>query len=205
MFHPSKIISHDYWIVGGNMQRKILGKIILIVIGILFIVVTIFFVMSHKKEMIIEKANKAGLNVEFSGPKIFFIKEGPVTYCYDLEISGVKFNKYDISVEESGVKVKEGELIVSIKRKNKDGSQIKGRFHDTRIVIDDEGNEEILYSSMSFRCNSNFDRSSLVLSGVLDAAQKAIEAYENVTGYVPIEELKQYYKRAMDICNQLNG
>ena len=55
-------------IVGGNMQRKILGKIILIVIGILFIVVTIFFVMSHKKEMIIEKANKAGLNVEFSGP-----------------------------------------------------------------------------------------------------------------------------------------
>jgi len=186
------------------MQRKILGKIILIVIGILFIVVTIFFVMSHKKEMIIEKANKAGLNVEFSGPKIFFIKEGPVTYCYDLEISGVKFNKYDISVEESGVKVKEGNLIVSIKR-NKHENEIQGSYDDSRKVITDDGTEKALFSSMFFVCNDNFDRASLVTKGWIDAEQKAIDAYEIVTGYVPIEELKQYYKRAMDICDQLNG
>lgn len=204
MFHPGKIISHNYWIVGGNMQRKILGKIILIVIGILFIVVTIFFVMSHKKEMIIEKANKAGLNVEFSGPKIFFIKEGPVTYCYDLEISGVKFIKYDISVEESGVKVKEGNLIVSIKR-HKHENEIQGSYDDSRKVITDDGTEKALFSSMFFVCNANFDRVSLVTKGWIDAEQKAIEAYESVTGYVPIEELKQYYKRAMDICDQLNG
>ena len=185
------------------MQRRILGKFLLIAICILFIMVTIFFVMSHKKEMIIEKVNKAGLNVEFSGDKIFYIKEGPVTYWYDLEISGVKFIKYDIFVEESGVKIKEGDLIVSIKRRDHD-NEIQGSYDDSRIVVTDDGTEKVLFSSMFFVCNDNFDRESLVTKGWIDAEQKAIDAYEIVTGYVPIEDLKQYYNRALEICNQLN-
>ena len=169
------------------------------------LIITIFIWVRHnKKEVVFEKACEYGYKIEFSDSTMFHINEGAVTYYYSLGLTGINFIKYDIKIEEPGVKVKEGELIVSIKRKNKDGSQIKGRFHDTRIIIDDEGNEEILYSGMSFRCNSNFDRSSLVISGVLDAEQKAIDAYENVTGYVPIEELKQYYNRALEICNQLN-
>ena len=186
------------------MQRKILGKIFLIVICILFIAVTIFLRMSHKKEMVIEKVNKVGLSVEFSGPKIFFIKEGPVTYCYDLKMSGVKFIKYDISVEESGVKVKEGNLIVSIKKGRKHENEIQGSYDDSRIVVTDDGTEKVSFSSMFFVCNDNFDRESLVTKGWIDAEQKAIDAYEIVTGYVPIEELKQYYNRALEICNQLN-
>ncbi len=189
------------------VQSKKIKVPLIFKICILFIVgIVILFLIRHtKKEMVLEKAREHGYSIEFSDSTMFYINEGAVTYYYSLDMSGINFIKYDIKIEEPGVKVKEGELIVSIKRKNKDGSQIKGRFHDTRIVIDDEGNEEILYSSMSFRCNSNFDRSSLVLSGVLDAEQKAIEAYENVTGYVPIEELKQYYNHALTICDQLNG
>ena len=57
---------------------------------------------------------------------------------------------------------------------------------------------------MFFVCNDNFDRESLVTKGWIDAEQKAIDAYEIVTGYVPIEDLKQYYNRALEICNQLN-
>ncbi len=185
------------------MQQRLLKKIICIAFCAFIIVVTVFFRMSHKKEMIIEKANKAGLSVEFSGPKIFFIKEGPVTYCYDLKMSGVKFIKYDISVEESGVKVKEGDLIVSIKRRDHD-NEIQGSYDDSRIVVTDDGTEKVLFSSMFFVCNDNLDRESLVTKGWIDAEQKAIDAYEIVTGYVPIEELKQYYNRALEICNQLN-
>ena len=88
--------------------------------------------------------------------------------------------------------------------RDKNGKQIEGSYHDKRVVIEEDGTEKAMYSGMFFISNRNFDRSSLVTTGWIDAEQKAIEAYEAVTGYVPIEELKQYYNRALEIRNQLN-
>ncbi|MBR4356935.1 MAG: hypothetical protein IKQ00_03335 [Butyrivibrio sp.] len=184
------------------MQRKILNRIVIIVICIGIVTMTIFFWGSYKKEKIIKKANEAGVNIEFSGSKIFCIKEGAVTYYYNLGISEVDFIKYDISVEEPGIKVKEGDLIVSIKKRH--NNEIQGSYDDSRIVLKEDGSEKLSFSSMFFVCNDNFDRSSLVTTGWIDAEQKAIDAYEIVIGYVPIENLKQYYNRALTLCNQLN-
>ena len=131
-----------------NMTQSKKIKVTLIITICIFIIVgiVIFICVRHnKKEVVFEKAREHGYNIEFSDSTMFYINEGAVTYYYSLDMSGINFIKYDIKIEEPGVKVKEGELIVSIKRKNKDGSQIKGRFHDTRTIIDDEGNEEILY------------------------------------------------------------
>lgn len=186
------------------MPQKVLKKIICIVFFAFIIAVAIYFFINYKKEMITEKANKAGESVEFSGYKNFSIKEGAITYFYTLGIAKVKFIKYEIVVEEPDKKVKKGELTVSVQNKDKDGKQIEGSYDDTRTLIADDGTEKNMHSGMFFICNNNFDRSSLVTTGWIDAEQKAIEAYESVTGYVPVEELKQYYNRALTICNQLN-
>lgn len=184
------------------MRQIIIKRIFCIVICILIASMTIFFWISHRKKMIIDRSNAVGVHIEFSGPKTFFIKEGAVTYYYNLGISEVDFIKYDISVEEPGIKVKEGDLIVSIKKRH--NNEIQGSYDDSRIVLKEDGSEKLSFSSMFFVCNDNFDRSSLVTTGWIDAEQKAIDAYEIVIGYVPIENLKQYYNRALTLCNQLN-
>ena len=186
------------------MQQRVLKKIILIVFCVFIIAVTLFFIMNYRYEAILEKAFKAGESAEFSGYRNFSVKEGPVTYFYKLGIADVKFVKYEIVVEEPDVEVKKGELIVSVQNRDKNGKQIEGSYHDKRVVIEEDGTEKAMYSGMFFISNRNFDKSSLVTTGWIDAEQKAIEAYESVTGYVPVEELKQYYNRALTICNQLN-
>ena len=186
------------------MQQRVLKKIILIVFCIFIIAVTLFFIMNYRYEAILEKTYKAGEPAEFSGYRNFSVKEGAVTYFYKLEIADVKFVKYEIVVEEPDREVKEGEITVSVRNKDKKGNRIVGRYDDTRVVIEEDGTEKYMYSGMSFISNRNFDRSSLYTKGLLDAEHKAIEAYEAVTGYVPIEELKRYYNRALEIRDQLN-
>ena len=186
------------------MRQIIIKRIFCIVICILIASMTIFFWISHRKKMIIDRSNAVGVHIEFSGPKTFFIKEGPVTYCYDMSISGVKFVRYYISVDEPGVKVKKGEVIVNIQPEGNNHNLVRGSYDDTRIVIADDGKEEPLYSGSFFVCNDEFEESSLVFTGMLDAEQDTIDAYNHVSKLVPVEKLKQYYNRALTLCNQLN-
>ena len=190
--------------IGDNMRQILIKRFFCIVICILIASITIFFWISHKKEQIIDRSNAIGVSVEFSGPKTFFIKEDSVTYCYDMSISGVKFVRYYISVDEPGVNVKKGEVIVNIQPEGKNQNLVRGSYDDTRIVITDDGKEEPLYSGSFFVCNNEFEESSLVFTGVLDAEQDTIDAYNRVSKLVPVEDLKQYYNRALTLCNQLN-
>ncbi len=156
------------------------------------------------KEKAIDKASKNGYNAEFIEKKKFFIEDNEVKYYFLIDASGVCFDECEFEVQEDGVKVKDGALLISIR--HKDNNNISVRCDDTRIILLDDGTEKAMYSGMFFISNTDFDKESFVINSfVPDAEQKALEAYNTIMKYTSADKLKKEYNQALAICKLLNA
>lgn len=156
------------------------------------------------KEKAISNAQKYCYTIEFTDEKEFCIKKDDVNYYFRIDTSGVCFDECEFEVQEEGVKVKEGAILISIR--HKDNNNLSVRYDDTRIVLLDDGTEEAMYSGMSFISNTDFDKESFVINSfVPDAEQKALEAYDTIMEYTSVDKLKKQYNQALAICDQLNN
>ncbi len=156
------------------------------------------------KEKAIDNASKNGYNAEFIEKKKFFIEDNEVKYYFLIDASGVCFDECEFEVQEDGVKVKDGALLISIR--HKDNNNISVRYDDTRIILLDDGTEKAMYSGMFFISNTDFDKESFVINSfVPDAEQKALEAYNTIMKYTSADKLKKEYNQALAICKLLNA
>ena len=163
--------------------------------------------ISKKEEQVkarmLENADKNGYAVEFNDEKTFCIKNGQVAFYYIITPSKVDFDYCEFVTEEEGVEVKEGEILITIRKK--ENGNVRVRYHDNRVVVLEDGTEKGMYSCGYFISNMDFDKDSLVIDDfILDDKQKSLDAYDTIMEFVTVDELKEHYNEALSICNQLN-
>lgn len=197
------------------MKKNTLTRfVITIFVGLLFfIMIALTCVNFHHrkvekqeaqvKERAVETLEKMGYSVELIEEKKFCIEEDGVKNYFYIDHSDVCFDKCEFEVKEEGVKVKEGEILISIRYKDSDNVSV--RYDDTRVLIQDDGTEELMYSGSYFVSNTDFDEESLVIDTFIpDDKQKSIDAYNTVMKYTTVEVLKDHYNEALTICKALN-
>ncbi|WP_147367726.1 hypothetical protein [Butyrivibrio sp. X503] len=193
--------------MGESIRLKKIKIVLLIIMSITLISGAILFILKgadkREKEKILENANKNGYMIEFADDSSLFIEKQNAKFYYNVDLSGVFFDKCDILVEEKDVKVKEGDIVITIK--DKGNNFVNVSIHDSRILIKEDGTEEDHFYSTFFTSNDEFDESSLVISEAkVDDEQKSKDAYKHVMDYLTPENLKDYYNQAKDICDHLN-
>ena len=209
------------------MNNKIKKNMLTFTVALLFLVVALFctyrYQESVKKEKAIEEqkaienaviekeikekaisnAKNYGYTIEFTDEKTFCMKKDEVKYSFCIDTSGVRFDYCEFYVEEENVNVKEGDVILKIKDIGND--EIEVRYDDTRIVILDDGTEELMFSGADFVSNLDFDKESLIIDpNKIDDKQKSLDAYTWIMKFVTVDDLKEHYNKALAICNQLN-
>ena len=199
-------------------KNNVIKTIIYLLVGnLLLITLILTFVHIHQgkergkkvqveaqiKEKAIENASKNGYSVQLVDEKKFYIEKDGVKYVFSINASGVCFDECEFKAQEEGVKVKEGEVILTIR--SVDDGNVQVRYDDTRIVLLDDGTEEGMFCGSYFISNTDFDKESLIIDYFLpDAEQKSIDAYEWIMKFITVEGLKEQYNKALSICEQLN-
>ena len=155
------------------------------------------------KEKAIANASKNGYSTEFVDDKTFRINKDETTYQFRIDASGVCPDRCIFFVEEENVSVKKGNIEITIT--DLDDGNISVSYDDTRVVINDDGTEELMYSCSYFISNTDFDIDSLVINPhIIDDKQKSINTYNIIMKYLTVDELKEQYNKALAICEQLN-
>ncbi|RKM55283.1 hypothetical protein D6853_11225 [Butyrivibrio sp. X503] len=154
-----------------------------------------------------ENAKENGYDLESVDDKTVCVEDGEAKYYYTVGAFGASFDRCEITVEEEGVEVKEGEIVVAIS----DGGKNKRRVNvdDSRIVKSEDGKEINRCEKRSFVSDEEFEESSVESEeaddGVDDGKGNARKAYEYVKKLLSVTQLKAYYDNALIIRDRLNG
>ena len=78
-------------------------------------------------------------------------------------------------------------------------------YDDSIVIIQDDGTEEGMYSGGYFISNTEFAEKSLTApENLIDGEHKVKKAYDRIMRFTTIENLKEHYNQALEICKQLN-
>lgn len=160
-------------------------------------------IKSSIKEKAINNAKKYGYSIEFTDEDTFSMEEAQVKYSFRIDVSGICFDRCTFAVEEENVTVKEGTVMLTIK--DLGNGNVDVDYDDSRILLSEDGTEELMFSGADFISNSDFDKETLVIDpNKIDDRQKSLDAYTWVMKFVTVDNLKEQYNKALIICNQLN-
>lgn len=202
--------------------KKIKKKVIIASIGILLILIialVCFHINQVKKETAIAEQNaeieacikekalvnaqKSNYSIEFTDEEDFCIKKDDVEYYFRVDTSGVHLDYCEFTVEEENITVKKGTITIMITDLGDGMADVF--YDDSRVIIQDDGTEEGMYSGGYFISNTEFDEESLTAPDTLiDGDHKVKKAYDKIMRLTTIENLKEHYNQALAICNQLN-
>ena len=184
-----------------NNRRKVVQKGVALLSCLLLVCGVV--ACGNTKTDIEQNADKYGYSIEFIDDKNFYIEEDDAKYCYSIGAFGVKFDECEIPVAEEGVEVTEGETTITIKKES--NGKVRVGVHDTRVVINDEGEELDRFMINYFIVNKSFDASTIKSKEIIDPEGKALNAYNRTMDFLTMDELRNYYDRAQAICGQLNS
>ena len=204
--------------------KKIQKKVIIASIGILLIIVialVCFHINQEKvkketaiaeqnaeieaciKEKAVVNAQKLNCSIEFTDEKDFCIEKDDVKYYFRVDISGVHLDYCEFAVKEEKITVKKGTITIMITDLG-DG-MVDVFYDDSRVIIQDDGTEEGMYSGGYFISNTEFAEKSLTApENLIDGEHKVKKAYDRIMRFTTIENLKEHYNQALEICKQLN-
>lgn len=155
------------------------------------------------KEKAISNAQKYCYTIEFTDEKEFCIEKDNVKYFYIINASEVSLYSCEFYVEEN-VSVKEGTIEITLT--NFGDGKVHAFYHDTRVIVLDDGTEKDKSSTGHFISSKEFDKDSLVIDNFLpDAEQNARDAYDTIMKFTTVDILKAHYNDALAICEQLNN
>lgn len=195
----------------NNFEKTVIpiavGVLMAILISITYIRIHGIIAMRQEtqvKERILANASQNNYEAIFVDDKRFYIDEDKVKYYFDVEISGVRFDKCEFIVEEDNVKVKEGEIQIRIR--NIENDKVNVGYHDSRVLLLDDGTEKSRSSTGYFISNAEFDENSLTIPNTLipDIEYKVQSDYQMIMKFTTVDTLKECYSKGLKICEQLN-
>lgn len=197
------------------MKKNNSKKALFIIFTIAIFLVSIVLVAIHlyqdiierQKELVIDKAfvnaEKRGYHVQYVEEKKLCVEENNVKYYFIADSKKAILYYCEYPVEEEGVEVKEGEVMISILYEDEDTVSVG--YDDMRVIIQEDGTEEMMYCGGYFICNKDFEELSIKGPSIVDGYQKALDAYTWVKKFTTLEDLKDHYNKALAICEQLNS
>ena len=203
------------WAENKDMKKNNVIKTIIIIFASisLCVIIALTCVHAHRetvrkqestiKEKAVENASKNGYSMQFVEEKKLCIEKDGVKYYFCIDASGILFNECEFEVQEEGVKVKEGKVILTIRKMNDDN--IRVGYDDTRIVLLDDGTERDMWAIGYFISNKDYDEDSLEPNYfVPDGKFEMEQDYDIIMKFTTAEVLKEHYNKALSICEQLN-